>query len=432
MGGQSLHASGRNGASRQAIIVGGSVAGLFAANLLLRRGWDVVVLERAGGGLQSRGAGVALHPELEAIMATAGAAAAGPVGVRVAGRCAVGADGRILAEQPHDQFLTAWSSIHQRLFEALPRERYRFGQEVVALDQGADHAAVRLRDGTVLAAALVIAADGVRSTLRVQVAPDSAPLYAGYVGWRGMVEEAALSDRFRAEVFDRFAFVFPPGSEFIGYPVAGPGGALEPGRRRYNFLWYYPVDDGAALAELLTDASGRCHEGAIPPPLIRPEHVADIRAQAKAKLPAQFVEPMQRAATLFLQPIHDLASDQMAAGRVALIGDAAFVARPHVGVGVLKAGQDALALAEALDANADVPAALMAFAAARLPAGHAAVAQGRRLGGFIQRRQAAPWTDHVDRLSAEQVLRMSARPPAPAADDPNRGATLILEPSMGA
>ncbi len=49
-----------------------------------------------------------------------------------------------------------------------------------------------------------------------------------------------------------------------------------------------------------------------------------------------------------LQPIYDVESIRIAFGQVALLGDAAFVARPHVGIGVLKAAQDARALAAAV------------------------------------------------------------------------------------
>ena len=50
-------------------------------------------------------------------------------------------------------------------------------------------------------------------------------------------------------------------------------------------------------------------------------------------------------------------------GSVALIGDAAFVVRPHVGAGVAKAAQDAAALAQALATARSIEAALGAFQA---------------------------------------------------------------------
>ena len=83
-----------------------------------------------------------------------------------------------------------------------------------------------------------------------------------------------------------------------------------------------------------------------------------------------------------LQPIYDLESPHMAFGRVAILGDAAFVARPHVAAGVSKAADDAAALAQALQAEPDVPAALKRFEAARLPENcphHRARAPSRRL-----------------------------------------------------
>ena len=71
-------------------------------------------------------------------------------------------------------------------------------------------------------------------------------------------------------------------------------------------------------------------------------------------LAPQFDEMVSLCEQPFLQPIYDLEVPRMAFGRVALAGDAAFVARPHIGAGVAKAADDALALADALAANADV------------------------------------------------------------------------------
>ena len=80
----------------------------------------------------------------------------------------------------------------------------------------------------------------------------------------------------------------------------------------------------------------------------------------------------------------------MSAGRIALIGDAAFVARPHVGAGVAKAAQDAVALADALALGADVESALHAFEATRLPVGRRIVARARDLGAAMQAQHASP------------------------------------------
>jgi 2-polyprenyl-6-methoxyphenol hydroxylase-like FAD-dependent oxidoreductase len=79
-----------------------------------------------------------------------------------------------------------------------------------------------------------------------------------------------------------------------------------------------------------------------------------------------------------------LQSQQVAFGRVALLGDAAFVARPHMGMGVTKAGDDALALAAAIAAHGATPQALLQYESKRLPASSALVERGRQLGAYLQ------------------------------------------------
>jgi 2-polyprenyl-6-methoxyphenol hydroxylase-like FAD-dependent oxidoreductase len=69
---------------------------------------------------------------------------------------------------------------------------------------------------------------------------------------------------------------------------------------------------------------------------------------------------------------------------VAVLGDAAFVARPHVAAGVSKAADDAAALTEALQADDDVPRALKVFEAVRLPENFRIIQRARHLGAYLQ------------------------------------------------
>jgi 2-polyprenyl-6-methoxyphenol hydroxylase-like FAD-dependent oxidoreductase len=85
-----------------------------------------------------------------------------------------------------------------------------------------------------------------------------------------------------------------------------------------------------------------------------------------------------------LQPIYDLETPAMAFGRAAIMGDAAFVARPHVAAGVAKAADDAMALVTALGAHDDVTAALRLFEATRLPVGQKIIQRARHLGAYLQ------------------------------------------------
>ena len=144
------------------------------------------------------------------------------------------------------------------------------------------------------------------------------------------------------------------------------------------------------MPRLLTDESGHTHELSIPPPLIARSPVAQMREAAERLLPPQFRGVVRLIEQPFLQPIYDLESSSLAFGRAALIGDAAFVVRPHVGAGIVKAAEDAAALAAALDEDEDVTAGLRAFEAQRIGVGRKFVAQARRLGSYLRYRFDTP------------------------------------------
>jgi 2-polyprenyl-6-methoxyphenol hydroxylase-like FAD-dependent oxidoreductase len=116
--------------------------------------------------------------------------------------------------------------------------------------------------------------------------------------------------------------------------------------------------------------------------LIRPEIVAGIKATARALVAPQVAEIFARTAQPFFQPIFDLESPQTVFGRVALLGDAAFVARPHVGAGVTKAALDAASLADAAAAD-DVAAGLLRYQREQRPFGSGLVALGRQEGAYL-------------------------------------------------
>jgi 2-polyprenyl-6-methoxyphenol hydroxylase-like FAD-dependent oxidoreductase len=395
---------------RRAVIVGGSISGLFAALLLMRRGWSADVYERAEAELTGRGAGIVAQPALGLALAEAGIEDAGDLGVTVTTRRLVDCSGCIAAEIDCPQTLTSWDRLWRLLRSGVPDQHYHRGHELTGIEPVGVSVVAHFSNGVSSAADLLVGADGIRSTVRASILPDHQLSYAGYVAWRGLVEERDLSPEARADIFEQMVFVLPPGEQMLGYPVAGSGDDLTPGRRRYNFVWYRPADPLRDLSRMLTDASGRVHDSSIPPPLIRPEVIGELRAAASQLLPPQFREVVELTAQPILQPIYDLAVERMARGRIAIIGDAAFVARPHVAAGVIKAAEDARALAAALDHEPNVERALEAFERERLPVGERIVAQGRSLGGYISSDPRA-WAD--PRL-ADRVL----------------GETALMEPSM--
>ena len=394
---------------KHAIVVGGSVGGLFTANYLLKNGWTVDVLEQVQENLASRGTGIARHDELEEICDELGLPRDDTVGVDVRGRTAFDRRGRIIAEFDLTQRLGAWNRVFQPLYDAFPNAHYHNGASMSALETDGTHAAVTTRDGRSFEGDVVIGADGFRSAVRAAVAPDVQPLYSGYVAWRGVSQEANLSEAFRADTFHHYAFLFMRSSLLIGYPMAGADGSIEPGGRRYNYLWYYPAP-GDELTDILTDAEGTVHEYGISPSRMRAEHIDTVKKNARRDMPASFHDAVMLADTTIVQPIYDVFSQKIAFGNVALVGDAAFVARPHVGVGVLKSGQDGRALANALGACDTIPAAMARYTAERLKPGQRAVWHGRDLGSFIERGHDRPEDDPNFNLPPERAIKISGRP----------------------
>ena len=169
--------------------------------------------------------------------------------------------------------------------------------------------------------------------------------------------------------------------------MAGPDNDLRPGHRRYNVVWYRPADEKSKLQWLLTDERGTTHAISIPPSLIRRAAIAEMRADAERLVGPQLRQIVRLIKEPILQPIYDLESSHMAFGRVAILGDAAFVARPHVAAGVSKAADDAAALAQALQSEADVVAALKRFEAARLRENTLIIERARHLGAYLQATQ---------------------------------------------
>jgi len=96
---------------QRALVIGGSVGGLFAAHLLRKASWDVAVFERAAGGLGDRGTGIGTRAELFAAMQRAGIAAEDTAGIDVSGRVGLGPDGRVIHERPLRAVTSAWSRI---------------------------------------------------------------------------------------------------------------------------------------------------------------------------------------------------------------------------------------------------------------------------------------------------------------------------------
>jgi 2-polyprenyl-6-methoxyphenol hydroxylase-like FAD-dependent oxidoreductase len=221
-----------------------------------------------------------------------------------------------------------------------------------------------------------------------------------------------LSASTRDLLFGRYAVCVAPGEQGIGYPVPGPDHSVERGRRQFNVVWYTPVR-GDELSSLLTDDNGRYHPNGISPSLISVRVRAEMMEKAKKVLAPQFAEAIERSKLIFFQPIVDLVSPKLVFGRVAIIGDAAYVARPHVAMGVPKAAGDAVALAKAFqEADGASDAGMRAFEAERLRIGANIISRGRYLGAYMEAQsKSVEERRHAEEIRLpERVMMETAAP----------------------
>jgi len=368
--------------SRRALVIGASLAGLLATALLRKAGWSVDVFERSDVELFGRGAGITVQPELRDALMESGADVNG-LGVEITERIALDHQDHVIERLTFPQIVTSWDKLHQMMRTLIPAEHHHLGCNLLSMEQSSSGVTARFSNGRVEKADLLIAADGYRSTVREIYMPEIQPIYAGYVIWRGVADESAMPKSTRDVIFDKFAFFLPPNNKIIGYPIPGLNNALEPGRRRYNWVWYRPVDKDT-LEKMLVDESGVYHPISIAPPKVRQDVIDALRTDAYTKLPPSFRDTLSVIPRPFFTPIYDHFSPKMVFGRVVLIGDAASVGRPHIGMGVAKGASDAQLLGQLLsDPGVAIEQALGQFEQARLKEGKKAVERGRALGEYL-------------------------------------------------
>ena len=395
--------------SRRALIIGGSLGGMFAAHLLRAAGWRVDVFERSAEDLAGRGAGLGSHEALVAILKRIGIDFSAPLGVAIPRYVWLDKDGGVVADVPRPRLKTAWSRLYRPLKDLLPRELYHPSKSLVRVEQDPRSVTAIFSDGTRATGDLLIGADGSRSAVRTQLAPQAKPEYAGYFAWRALWPEAEATDAQRELLYSRNAFCIPDGELWVSYPVPARDGDVTPGRRDYNIVWYRPAGE-AALAEMNTDAQGVRHEQ-IPPPLIRQDVIDAAKQAARDEIAPSLANMFIATPRPTFQAIYDLAAPQLVFGRAVIMGDAAFVARPHVGAGVTKAALDAACLADALRDHDSIEAALAHYGVTRKAAGDWIISRAREFGAICIHGQNERTAERMQRAERawQEYLRMPDR-----------------------
>ncbi|NMT64975.1 FAD binding domain-containing protein [Marinobacter orientalis] len=369
----------------RAIIIGGSLAGLFNALMLRSIGWQVDVFERTPHALESRGGGIVLQPEVELAFELSGLKDYPDLGVVSHERLFLDHDGSIAQRMNGQQTLTSWPMLYNTMRNAIPDDNYHLNSRLVSVHEEDDRKVTAIfQDGRIATGDLLIGADGVNSTVRSLMLPGVTPDYAGYVAWRGLVKEGELDPEAAQLLSERFVFQQFPGSHILQYLIPAPDGSTRKGERYFNWVWYRNVsaDD---LPELLTDKTGRSRLTSVPPGLAKQELVDEMRTAARSQLAPQMKSLVLATREPFIQPILDLSVNRMVFGRVLLTGDAAFVPRPHTAASTSKAAANAIDLAVALRHGDENPDAVLAHWEQRqIALGERLESQGQRLGNRSQ------------------------------------------------
>jgi 2,6-dihydroxypyridine 3-monooxygenase len=364
----------------RAAVVGGSLGGLTAALLLAERGVEVAVFERSPVELAQRGAGIGFLPESARYLVDRASVALDRISVATSHIRYLDRQGSVIYDAAHSYRFSSWNTVYRQLLSRFDLSRYHLGHEMNGWVEQGDAVEIRFTDKPPRRVDLLVCADGVGSSARARLLPSVKPVYAGYVAWRGMVPESQLDAAVCAMFDDAITYHVCANSHILVYPIPGIDGSVKRGERLINFVWYRNYLEGGDLDNVLTDASGQRRDISLPPGAAAQQHVAELRAVAAARLPGPIARVVCSTEQPFLQVVYDIEVQRMAFGRVCLIGDAAFVARPHAAAGTAKAAADAWALAGALDHNADVPSALAQWEPGQLALGKQLLERTRRIG----------------------------------------------------
>jgi len=320
-------------------IVGGGIGGLAAAVALRRIGAEVTVYEQATE-LREAGAGLMLWPNGSRVMRDWGLLeAVAAHGGRTSYFVLRSRTGSVLMKVPVDQFETPAFCLRRSdllavLMAELVGQKIRLGHQLAAMAQLPDRVQLRFETGAVAEHDAVIGADGIHSRVRAALNDHTAPVYHGYLIWRGVVafDGGGVDPGWNCETWGR-------GQRF---------GLLNTGHGRYT--WYatanlpanHPDGNGGRREELLSRFAG--WHAPIATVLDRtPE-------QAILKNGAFDLPPLRR----------------WGQGRITLLGDAAHPCTPNLGQGACMALEDAATLARCVARTEPIAEALRRYESLRL------------------------------------------------------------------
>ena len=339
------------GETRNALVIGGGLAGPATAMALARAGIAATIYEGRDEGAPVRGGGFNIASNgLDALAAIGALDATAGLGLPAPRLAFYGRGGRALGTVttglPAPGAPDTTSFKRRELFAALQQEAARRGitthyrKRLAALDQNTGSVTARFTDGSTATGDVLIGADGIHSAVRTAIDPAApAPRYTGLVSFGGFAPNPGLPPE--------------PGLWKMAF-----------GRRAF-FGWFVPDESQAWWFISMPSAQ----------PLSRDQILADgIRAWSKRlaglfegeSVPAAEIVAAQGDDIIVVGAEHDLpAVPTWHAGRAIIIGDAAHAASTSSGQGASMALEDAATLGRCLRDGGDPGEAFAAFSRLR-------------------------------------------------------------------
>lgn len=372
--------------SSKVIVMGGSLGGLTAALFLRAIGCAVTVFERSPVPLIGQGVGIVLNPATVRYFTLHGSAGDIETISTVTHRVRyLDEQGHLAAERPDCYRYSSYTAIYRRLLDTFGPDDYNLDAVVSSFEQDGQGVTVRLASGRTERCDLLVCADGIRSTARSILIGDAQLDYAGYVAWRGILRKQDISPRLAAALDDSVIYHILNHGHMLVYPIPVVDRGAGQRETFYNWVWYRNVPEGPMLEKVMTDREGHVRDVSLGPGVVHQETVAALRRDAAKTLPSILSELILKTDQPFIQAVMDCEVPRMAFERVCLMGDAAFVGRPHAAVGSAKAAEDAWQLSRALaEFDGDIPAALRRWQENQLRVGRQVVERNRQAGNLLQ------------------------------------------------
>jgi 2-polyprenyl-6-methoxyphenol hydroxylase-like FAD-dependent oxidoreductase len=350
-------------------IVGSSIGGLSAANVLNRHGFEVTVFEAFSEGFHNRGGalGAVDLQLLQTILPT------GTIQKRI---------------RNHGHF---YGDLWQYLYEGLPNFSVKFGVDIQEIHNSESLKPTLKIEGKLQEFDLIIGADGGKSTVRKYVT-DAVPQYSGYTLWRTLLSTDKIN--------------YPPSGsktingiryETLGFPFIGAN---------QESLWNCGVY--MAMPESEVEKPTRNRQVSTQNFKLIPDWFLPFIDQLFDKPTLKFWETAVQRGKVSPHPVWEFVAEKVVQNRILLLGDAAHMASPRTGAGAYSAMADAVVLETAFKRGESIDESIKLYNRNTVDRGRELYNRSRQSASYFapENRKTISPKVLIERLQSQQTLNM--------------------------